>query len=1315
MMNPLKNSVRRLRQFMRPRLRPTYAALRAAGALPPPRFIDCFELEDRTLPSATPLGVETLVNNATANSQQTFAETPQAVAADANGNYVVAWASLNQDGSGWGVYAQRFNSAGVAQGGEIVVNTATANDQQYAAVAMDADGDFVVVWTTDASGDAGVRAQRFNAAGVAQGGEIAVNAFTTDDQTFASVAMDDNGNFVVTWSSINQDGGGWGIYAERYNASGVGQGDFLVNTTTSGDQIYSQVAMDADGDFVITWETDLQFGTGFGIFGRRYNSSGAAQGGEFLINTTTAGDQRRSAVDIDAAGNFVVTWTDAGQDGSGGGIYGQRFNASGTAVGGEFLVNATTGGDQDYSRVSMNAAGEFVVTWSSFNQDAAGTWGVYAQKYTAAGAVDEAEFRVNSTTAANQRFSGVAMTPNNTAVFVWSGNGPGDADGVFMQRYNFNDPLVVTTTGSAMGYTESAGAVAVDPGLTVTDADNSSVTGAVVAISGNYFVGEDTLAFINQGSITGVWDAGSGTLTLTGASSVANYQAALRSITYTNSSDNPATATRTVSFTVSDITSTSSPATRDITVAAVIDAPVLANIEAAALAYTENGSSLVTSSITIADVDSAVLASATVQITGNYLFGQDQLTFTNTATITGAWDVASGTLTLSGADSVANYQAALRSVGYTNTSDNPNTLVRTATFRVNDGAANSNTQSRDITVAAVNDAPVNSIPGPQITGEDSALVFSSATGNRISISDVDAAASPVQISLSAANGTLTLSQIAGLSFITGDGAADANLSFTGTIAAINAALDGFTFTPTLDYVGPANIQIVTDDLGNTGAGVALTDNDTVNITVGGANDAPVNSVPGPQAINEDTPLVFSSVNGNQITVSDNDAGANPIRVGLAAANGAITLSQTAGLSFITGDGAADASMSFSGTMAAINAALNGLTFMPTANFAGATNLQIVTNDQGNTGVGGALFDTDTINVTIAAVNDSPTITVPGAQSTGGTVVFSSSQGNAITLADPDANGSTLELVLDGTNGTITLASAAGITFIEGAGTNDSRMVLRGTLADLNLALDGLTFQPGTLAAHLSITLSDLGGGGSGGAASAMQTIDIGQSLPPPPPPALPPDDGGASASDGAASDSDEAQDAENGDAVSTPALAAPPPRTVDPGSFDRFTSALVAAQSSPTASVALIVVSAGQSARVIMELDTDEDRSAAQAEANRAKSSHVDTSPLLADITSEAMLWDELREVQEALESAFTTPWTFGAIAGLGALSAGYVLWGLQAGSLVTSALSSLPVWGSFDPLPVLEFWEREQKRKEQRNADEDDPLLQSEPRSTAV
>jgi hypothetical protein len=1313
-MNTLKSSFRRFRQCLRPGWRPIHGAPQAGANLPPPRFIDCFELEDRMLLSATPLGVETLVNSTTAGTQQTFAETPQAVASDASGNYVVAWSSLNQDGSGWGVYAQRFNAAGVAQGGEILVNSATANDQQYAAVAMDADGDFVVVWSTDASGDAGIRAQRFNASGVAQGGEIAVNAFTADDQTYASVAMDDNGNFVVTWSSINQDGGGWGIFAERYNAAGVGQGDFQVNITTAGDQIYSQVAMDADGDFVITWETDLQLGSGYGIFGQRYDSSGNPQG-EFLINTTTAGDQRRSAVDMDAAGNFVVTWTSAGQDGSGGGIYAQRFDSAGVAVGSEFLVNATTAGDQDYSRVSMNAAGEFVVTWSSFNQDAAGTWGVYAQKYTAAGAVEEAEFRVNMTTAGDQRFSGAAMTPNNTAVFVCSGNGPLDAAGVFMQRYNFNDAPVVTTTLSALAYVENSGAAAIDSGLTITDADNATMTGATITISGNYVNGQDTLSFTDQNGITGNWNAGSGTLTLSGASSVANYQAALRSITYTNSSDSPSLATRTVSFAVSDGIATSSTATRDIAITAVNDAPVLANIEGGALAYIENGSSLITSSITIADIDNAVLTSATVQITGNYVNGQDLLTFTNTATITGAWDAATGTLTLSGADSVANYQAALRSVGYTNTSDNPSIATRTATFRVNDGAANSNAQSRDITVAAVNDGPVNTVPIPQFTGEDTPLVFSTASGNRISISDADAGASPVRVALSASNGLISLSQTTGLSFITGDGTADAGMSFTGTIAAINAALDGLTFAPTTDYIGPASIQIVTDDLGNSGAGVAMVDNDTVNITVGAANDAPVNVIPGAQSTNEDIPLVFSSGNGNQISISDSDAGGNPVRVSLLAANGTVTLNQTAGLSFITGDGAADASMSFTGTIAAINAALDGLALTPITDFAGTASLQIVTNDQGNTGIGGAQFVTDTINVTVAAVNDSPAITVPGAQSTGGAVVFSSAQGNAIVLTDPDAGGSTLELVLDGANGTMTLGSTAGIAFLEGTGTNDTRMVLRGTLADLNLALDGMSFQASTLTAQLSITLSDLGGGGLGGAASAVQTIAIGQAIPPPPPPALPPDDGGASASDGSTSDgdSDELQESNNGDAASTPLLVAPPPRSFAALSTERFTTTRIAAQSSSSESAALPLVAAGQSARVIlMELESENHQAHVQGDANRAKPSAVDTS-LLGDVTNEVLLWDELREVQEALESAFTTPWTFGAIAGLGALSAGYMLWGLQAGSLVTSALSSLPVWGSFDPLPVLEFWERESKRKAQRNTDEDDPLLQSELRPT--
>jgi hypothetical protein len=144
-----------------------------------------------------------------------------------------------------------------------------------------------------------------------------------------------------------------------------------------------------------------------------------------------------------------------------------------------------------------------------------------------------------------------------------------------------------------------------------------------------------------------------------------------------------------------------------------------------------------------------------------------------------------------------------------------------------------------------------------------------------------------------------------------------------------------------------------------------------------------------------------------------------------------------------------------------------------------------------------------------------------------------------------------------------------------------------------------------------------------------------------------------------------------------------------------------------------IVGTPQQSARgATAELEAAENRSPAQGDALRAKPVIADKSLALGDSYSERMLWNEMREVNEALESVFSAPWTFGAIAGLGALSAGYVLWGLQAGSLVTSALSSLPVWGSFDPLPVLEFWERDSKRKK---LEEEDPLLQNEPQSSTV
>ncbi|HEY7627695.1 MAG TPA: tandem-95 repeat protein, partial [Ilumatobacteraceae bacterium] len=272
-----------------------------------------------------------------------------------------------------------------------------------------------------------------------------------------------------------------------------------------------------------------------------------------------------------------------------------------------------------------------------------------------------------------------------------------------------DDPPAVTTSGTALTYTENA-TTAADPGVTVSDADNANLASATVRISSGYQSGQDLLAFTAQNGITGSWNAASGVLTLSGTSSVGNYQAALRSVTYTNTSDNPVATSRTVSFVANDGLMASSSVGRTLVITPVNDAPTVTTT-GGSMAYTENATSAVDAGLTVGDVDSANLTSATVSIDSGYQSSQDLLAFTNQNGIVGTWNAATATWTLSGSSSVANYQTALRSITYTNSSHNPSTTARTVTFVVNDGPLASNTASRAIAITPVNDAPVVSTSG----------------------------------------------------------------------------------------------------------------------------------------------------------------------------------------------------------------------------------------------------------------------------------------------------------------------------------------------------------------------------------------------------------------------------------------------------------------------------------------------------------------------------------------------------------------------------------------------------------------------------
>lgn len=183
------------------------------------------------------------------------------VALDAAGNAVVAFDSFGQDGSQMGVYFRRLTAAGAHNGGEVPVNTVTAGVQQSPDIGMDGAGNFVIVWeadNVDGSGTAVVM-QRYNAAAVAQGGNVQVNTFTTNGQFGARVNRASGGDYVVSWTGNEADGDpiGFDTFYKKYDTAGNTLiAETVLNVATaSDDNLQRDVvpAINNAGDFALVW------------------------------------------------------------------------------------------------------------------------------------------------------------------------------------------------------------------------------------------------------------------------------------------------------------------------------------------------------------------------------------------------------------------------------------------------------------------------------------------------------------------------------------------------------------------------------------------------------------------------------------------------------------------------------------------------------------------------------------------------------------------------------------------------------------------------------------------------------------------------------------------------------------------------------------------------------------------------------------------------------------------------------------------------------------------------------------------------------
>lgn len=268
-----------------------------------------------------------------------------------------------------------------------------------------------------------------------------------------------------------------------------------------------------------------------------------------------------------------------------------------------------------------------------------------------------------------------------------------------------------------------------------------------------------------------------------------------------------------------------------------------------------------------------------------------------------------------------------------------------------------------VEVSPVNDAPINVLPTtPQVAQEDQPFVI-----HGLQVKDVDAGNSPIKITLSVEHGTLTLPAGSGVTVV---GNGTGSLVLTGTLADLNALLSGgVTYQGNSDFYGNDALTMVTNDQGNTGSGGALSDTDVLPIEVLPVNDAPVNQLPGSMTVKEDGSLSLSG-----ISVKDVDAGSASVSMVLRVEHGVLTLLGATGAVVV--QGADTSEITLVGSLADLNQLLaSSLHYEPAKDFWGEDTLTVTTSDQGNSGAGGPLSDTDQVTINVTPEPDMPGLTV----------------------------------------------------------------------------------------------------------------------------------------------------------------------------------------------------------------------------------------------------------------------------------------------------------------------------------------------------
>jgi hypothetical protein len=433
----------------------------------------------------TKVGPETLVNTYT-----TYIQATPSVTALTDGGWVVTWASLDQDGSGSGIYQQRYDENGDTVGPETLVNTYTTDSQSNPSVAALSDGGWLVTWTSrvgtghDASDE--IHQQRFGTDGKAVGPETLVNTFEQGTQRYPSVTALKEGGWVVTWESVFERG----IYQQRYDEDGVAVGpEIWVSPPSFNNPSQQNVTALADGGWLVAWRFTSEDFSFVRVYQQRYDKDGNPVGGDHQIDVDGTNSQSQPSVTGLPDGSWLVTWTSHSQGSDGDDIYQRRFTPVSAFGEGQEHGSGTQGEDLFQARAGGLTAGDRVN----------GGDGIDTLRMIEAGTLDLTAPDVFTGIEIVQGSGGndIIVTNEERLSGITAFHAGGGTDALHLKAGN-HDLSAVDISGVEAITLTSTGSLTFDDKATALLAHSQIQNGTVILTGASFTVGERTQLY-NQG------------------------------------------------------------------------------------------------------------------------------------------------------------------------------------------------------------------------------------------------------------------------------------------------------------------------------------------------------------------------------------------------------------------------------------------------------------------------------------------------------------------------------------------------------------------------------------------------------------------------------------------------------------------------------------------------------------------------------------------------------------------------------------------------------------------------------------------------